>query len=179
MTVGPDGTYLITGGLGGLGLTVARWLVEHGARHLVLMGRSAPSVAAREILDELEKAGARVVVSAVDVVRGEQVAGALDEARRELPPLRGVVHAAGVLDDGILTQQTRERFEMVMAPKVRGAWNLHRLTPDDELDFFVLFSSGTPWPITAGRAVCRPCLSTGGRGPRWASRPEKTGLGIS
>jgi NADPH:quinone reductase-like Zn-dependent oxidoreductase/acyl carrier protein len=142
VTVGPDGTYLITGGLGGLGLAVARWLVEHGARHLVLMGRSAPSVAALEILDELEKAGARVVVSAVDVVRGEQVVGALDEARRELPPLRGVVHAAGVLDDGILTQQTRERFEMVMAPKVRGAWNLHRLTPDDELDFFVLFSSG-------------------------------------
>jgi acyl transferase domain-containing protein/acyl carrier protein len=150
--VSPDGTYLVTGGLGGLGLTVARWLVEQGARHLVLMGRSAPSAAAREVLNELEGAGVRVEVSAADVAREEQVAGVLDAARRRLPPLRGVVHAAGVLDDGILTQQTRARFETVMAPKVSGAWNLHRLTLGTELDFFVLFSSGASVLGSPGQA---------------------------
>jgi acyl transferase domain-containing protein/acyl carrier protein len=147
-----NGTYLITGGLGGLGLTVARWLVEQGARHLVLMGRSAPSAAAREVLNELEGAGVQVEVSAADVAWEEQVAGVLDVARRRLPPLRGVVHAAGVLDDGILTQQTRERFETVMAPKVSGAWNLHCLTLDAELDFFVLFSSGASVLGSPGQA---------------------------
>jgi acyl transferase domain-containing protein/acyl carrier protein len=152
VTVGPDGTYLVTGGLGGLGLTVARWLVEQGAQHLVLMGRSGPSDAAREVLEELEEAGARVVVAAADVAREEQVAKVLDEARRGGQPLKGVVHAAGVLDDGILAQQTRERFERVMTPKVDGAWNLHRLTQDDELDFFVLFSSGASVLGSPGQA---------------------------
>jgi NADPH:quinone reductase-like Zn-dependent oxidoreductase/acyl carrier protein len=152
VTVGPDGTYLVTGGLGGLGLTVARWLVEQGAQHLVLIGRSDPSDEVREVLQELEEAGARVVVAAADVAREEQVAKVLDEARREGPPLRGVVHAAGVLDDGILTQQTRERFEKVMTPKVDGAWNLHHLTQDDELDFFVLFSSGASVLGSPGQA---------------------------
>ena len=152
VTLGPDGTYLVTGGLGGLGLTVARWLVDQGAQHLVLLGRSGPSDAIREVLQELEEAGARVVVAAADVAREGQIAKVLDEARREGPPLRGVVHAAGVLDDGILTQQTRERFEKVMTPKVDGAWNLHRLTQDDELDFFVLFSSGASVLGSPGQA---------------------------
>jgi NADPH:quinone reductase-like Zn-dependent oxidoreductase/acyl carrier protein len=152
VTLGPDGTYLVTGGLGGLGLTVARWLVEQGAQHLVLLGRSGPSDAIQEVLQELEEAGARVVVAAADVAREGQIARVLDEARREGPPLRGVVHAAGVLDDGILTQQTRERFEKVMTPKVDGAWNLHRLTQDDELDFFVLFSSGASVLGSPGQA---------------------------
>jgi NAD(P)-dependent dehydrogenase (short-subunit alcohol dehydrogenase family)/acyl carrier protein len=118
----------------------------------VLTGRSAPSIAAREVLNELEEAGARVVVAAADVAREEQVASVLDEARRRLPPLRGVVHAAGVLDDGILAQQTRERFETVMAPKASGAWNLHRLTSGDELDFFALFSSGASVLGSPGQA---------------------------
>src|SRR5215204_2151287 len=152
VTVGADGSYLVTGGLGGLGLTVARWLVEQGAQHLVLVGRSGPSDAIREVLQELEEAGARVVVAAADVAREDQIARVIDEVRREGPPLRGVVHAAGVLDDGILTQQTRERFERVMTPKVDGAWNLHRLTQDDELDFFMLFSSGASVLGSPGQA---------------------------
>ena len=136
-----DGTYLITGGLGGLGLCVARWLVEGGARHLVLMGRSAASKSARAAIAELEQIGARVLVVQGDIAQESDVARVLVRIAREFPALRGIVHAAGVLDDGMLLQQAWSRFATVMAPKVAGAWNLHVLTQDLPLDFFVLFSS--------------------------------------
>jgi len=136
-----DGTYLVTGGLGGLGQVVSRWLVGQGARHLVLVGRRKPSDAARSQLAELEEAGARVVVMQADVSDEEQVAGVLGEIRASLPPLRGLIHAAGVLDDGVLMQQNWPRFNRVMESKADGAWNLHVLTRDLPLDFFVLFSS--------------------------------------
>jgi myxalamid-type polyketide synthase MxaE and MxaD len=136
-----DGTYLITGGLGGLGLVVARWMVEHGACHVALMGRNDPSAAAREVIETLERAGARVAVVRADVAQADQVSHALEDLRRSLPPLRGVVHAAGVMDDGVLLRLDCERFKTVMAPKVAGAWNLHSLTLDDPLDCFILFSS--------------------------------------
>jgi acyl transferase domain-containing protein/acyl carrier protein len=138
-----EATYLITGGLGGLGLEVARWMVEQGARHLVLVGRRAPSASASEAVRALEKAGARVTIASVDVSREAEVARLLLRLDPTSPPLRGIVHAAGVLDDGALLQQDVERFERVMAPKVAGAWNLHRLTVDRPLDFFVLFSSAS------------------------------------
>jgi NAD(P)-dependent dehydrogenase (short-subunit alcohol dehydrogenase family)/acyl carrier protein len=138
-----DATYLITGGLGGLGLEVARWMVEQGARHLVLAGRRAPSSSASEVVRALEKAGAHVSIASVDVSREAEVARLLQRLDPTWPPLRGIVHAAGVLDDGALLQQDLERFERVMAPKVAGAWNLHRLTADRPLDFFVLFSSAS------------------------------------
>ncbi len=137
-----DGVYLITGGLGGLGLLLARWLVGHGARHLLLMGRGQPGPAARACLAELEQAGVQVMVAQADVGDAGQVAGVLatlDPAR----PLRGVVHAAGVLDDGTLLNQNWERFARVLSPKVMGAWHLHTLTRGQPLDFFVLFSSVT------------------------------------
>ncbi len=136
-----DGAYLITGGLGGLGLSTARWLVERGARHLVLTGRSGASETAQATIEEMEAAGARVLVAKADVADERQVAGVLEEVGRSMPPLRGVFHAAGVLDDGVLSGQSAGRFAKVMAPKVSGAWNLHRLTLDEDLDFFVLFSS--------------------------------------
>lgn len=134
-----QGTYLITGGLGGLGLEVARFLVAGGARHLVLVGRRGLADAAA--LDEMRAAGASIVVTAADVADPAQVARVLEDIARSMPPLRGVVHAAGVVDDGILLQQDAARFASVLAPKVRGAWNLHRLTRAANLDFFVLFSS--------------------------------------
>ncbi len=137
-----EATYLITGGLAGLGLLVARWMVERGARHLVLMGRRGATEAAQPVLRELEQAGARIVVVKADVSRDDQVREVLAEIRRSLPPLRGVVHSAGVLDDGVLLQQDLARFATVMAPKVEGAWILHELTRETPLDFFVLFSSG-------------------------------------
>ena len=137
----PDGTYLITGGLGGLGLKVAQWMVEQGARHLALMGRRDASKATQEILDTLSKAGARAVVFKADVSREKQVAGVLAEISQSMPPLRGIIHAAGVLEDGMLMQQKWKNFARVMASKVEGAWLLHTLTLDMPLDFFILFSS--------------------------------------
>ena len=142
VTFADAGTYLISGGAGGLGLAVAQWLVDQGARHLVLMGRSGATPAAQPALDAMAAAGAEVRVVKADVAQVEQVAQVLAEIRESMPPLRGVIHAAGVLDDGILLQLTPERFRKVMAPKIDGAWNLHQLTLDDPLDHFVLFSSG-------------------------------------
>jgi myxalamid-type polyketide synthase MxaB len=136
-----DGTYLITGGLGALGLHVAGWLVEQGARHLVLAGRRGLGEAAAQRVRGLEQAGARVEVVAADVSRRSEVEGLLSAAAQRLPPLAGVVHAAGVLDDGVLSQQSWPRFAKVLAPKVGGAWHLHELTRELPLDFFLCFSS--------------------------------------
>lgn len=136
-----DGSYLITGGLGGLGLKVAHWMVEQGAKYLVLTGRRGVTSATQEDINQLEQAGAKVLVLQADVSNPEDVARVLADVKTSYPPLRGIVHAAGVLDDGILLQQTCDRFARVMAPKVEGAWNLHTLTLDIPLDFFVCFSS--------------------------------------
>ncbi|WP_394834886.1 type I polyketide synthase [Pendulispora rubella] len=137
-----DATYLVTGGLGALGLVVADWLVGQGARHLALLARRPPTVAAHcEALARLRERGVVVHVAPCDVADGEALAGALDDIERRLPPLRGVVHAAGVLDEGMLAHLTPERLRAAMAPKIDGAWNLHELTRGRELDLFVLFSS--------------------------------------
>jgi myxalamid-type polyketide synthase MxaB len=135
-----DGSYLITGGLGALGLRVAGQFVEQGARHLVLAGRSVASTEAREAIERLRTAGASVQVVQANVASAGDVAR-LIEACQAQAPLRGVIHAAGVLDDGVLDRQTAERFARVLAPKVYGAWHLHTLTRELPLDFFVLFSS--------------------------------------
>nr|VFJ62646.1 MAG: Acyl transferase domain-containing protein [Candidatus Kentron sp. DK] len=137
----PDSSYLITGGLGGLGLEVAKWMVGEGARHLVLTGRSTPSEEARGIITELEAAGAEVRVIGADISDREQVARLLAEMEAAMPPLAGIIHSAGVLDDGVLREQTLDRFDKVMAPKVAGGWLLHSLTREKNLDFFVCFSS--------------------------------------
>jgi acyl transferase domain-containing protein len=152
-----DAAYLVTGGLGAAGLAVARWLVDQGARHLVLTSRSGlperpawslPAPGGDEEVRrriaavlELERLGAQVLVAVADVGQAADVAGLLDQLQRAAPPLRGVVHCAGVLDDGVLTQQTWSRLARVLSPKAVGAWNLHRLTLGLPLDFFVMFSS--------------------------------------
>ncbi|MEV4338544.1 type I polyketide synthase [Streptomyces sp. NPDC049590] len=137
----PDGSYLITGGLGGIGLVVARRLVAAGARHLVLLGRRAPDADARAALAELTASGATVDVVQADVTRAEDVRSVMDAFGRHRPVLRGVFHAAGVLDDGTLLQQDWNRYRAVLAPKVIGAHHLDLCTRDLPLDFFVLFSS--------------------------------------
>jgi phthiocerol/phenolphthiocerol synthesis type-I polyketide synthase C len=139
--VRPDGTYLITGGLGALGLRVARWLARQGARHLVLVGRGGAARADARALEAVRAAGAEVVIAAADVSRREDVARILADIDRALPPLRGVIHAAGLLDDGFLVQLDQERFRRVFPAKAAGAWNLHLLTAGRPLDFFVCFSS--------------------------------------
>ena len=141
VTLCSDGTYLITGGLGALGLLIAEWMVSKGARQLVLTGRSSASKQAQSIVRQLEQKGVKVLVQKADISHEGDMLGVLKTVNTTMPPLRGIVHAAGVLDDGILQQHSWERFSRVMAPKVRGAWNLHTLTEGLPLDFFVLFSS--------------------------------------
>lgn len=142
ITFSEDASYLITGGLGGLGLLVAQWMVEHGAKNLVLMGRSGASETAQSVLSDLEQEKARVEVVQGDISNRSELAAILDDIEQTMPPLRGIIHAAGVLDDGVLLQQTWERFTHVMGAKVDGSWNLHALTSHLSLDFFILFSSG-------------------------------------
>ncbi|MGK7876650.1 MAG: SDR family NAD(P)-dependent oxidoreductase [Xenococcaceae cyanobacterium] len=141
LTFNEDGTYLVAGGLGGLGLLIARWMVEKGARHLVLVSRSQPKDAAPDKLKELEQLGADVVVATADVSDREQIARIIEEITKNSPPLRGIIHAAGVLSDGLLKNQTQSGFAKVLAPKAMGGWHLHTLTLDMPLDFFVVFSS--------------------------------------
>jgi acyl transferase domain-containing protein/surfactin synthase thioesterase subunit/acyl carrier protein len=132
------GSYLVTGGMGALGLLVAQYLATCGARHLLLTGRSGVSTDdQRSALHALEDAGVRVEVVAADIGNADDVARVLAMA----PRLRGIVHAAGVLDDGMLMQQSADRFRKVASPKVDGAWHLHSQTLEHSLDFFVLFSS--------------------------------------
>ncbi|MCA0456386.1 MAG: type I polyketide synthase [Chloroflexi bacterium] len=137
-----EATYLITGGLGGLGLKVADWMVEHGARNLVLLGRSTPSEAAQTYLQQWHDCGAYVHAVQADVSNREQMADIINTISQSMPRLRGIIHAAGIVDDALLVNQNDERFERVLAPKVQGAWNLHELTKKSTLDFFVLFSAG-------------------------------------
>ncbi|MDJ0620297.1 MAG: SDR family NAD(P)-dependent oxidoreductase [Calothrix sp. MO_192.B10] len=147
-----DSSYLITGGLGALGLKVANWLAEQGAKHLVLTSRRGiSSDAAQETVSQLEKAGVGVRVVCADVSQPEDVARLLEECGTTAP-LRGIIHGAGVLDDGVLLQQSVERFSRVMAPKVAGAWNLHNLTTGLPLDFFVCFSSVASSLGTSGQS---------------------------
>ncbi|HSD41781.1 MAG TPA: SDR family NAD(P)-dependent oxidoreductase [Burkholderiales bacterium] len=136
-----DATYLITGGLGMIGLRTARWLVEReGVRSLVLAGRSGAQGAAAEVVEQLRHRGARVQAVAADIGR-EADMGRLIDGMSGLPPLRGVIHAAGVLDNAVVGQMDWERFERVALPKVAGAWLIHRHTLGLELDFFVLHST--------------------------------------
>ncbi|MCP4347108.1 MAG: SDR family NAD(P)-dependent oxidoreductase [Desulfobacterales bacterium] len=135
-------SYLITGGLGALGIRLAEWLAEHGAEHLILTGRSGASTSrSREAVEQLEKAGAKVIVAKADVADEKDAAGLVEDIRNSFPPLRGIIHAAGILDDGVLSEQNWERFTQVMSPKIKGTWNLHTMTKDIPLDFFICFSS--------------------------------------
>ena len=136
-----DASYLVTGGLGALGLNVARWMVAGGAKQIVLTSRSAPTAEASAAISQLEAEGAVVRVVRADVASAADVDRLFDEISAHLPPLAGVVHAAGVVDDGMLLQQTWPRFERVFGPKILGAWHLHQHTKSLPLDFFVMFSS--------------------------------------
>ncbi|MFY1632305.1 SDR family NAD(P)-dependent oxidoreductase [Solwaraspora sp. WMMB335] len=149
--VHPDATYLVTGGLGGIGPAIARWLVARGARHLVLVGRSAPTPQVAAALRDLHP-DARVHVRQADVADPDALTDLLAGIAADLPALRGVVHAAGVLDDGVLDQQNWPRFARVLAPKVAGGWNLHRLTRHLPLDFLVLCSSVASLLGSAGQS---------------------------
>ncbi|MEU2834745.1 type I polyketide synthase, partial [Streptomyces lavendulae] len=137
----PHGTVLITGGTGTLGAHVARWLARSGAAHLVLTSRSGLAAqGAPELRDELTALGSRTTIAACDVTDRDDLSRLLDSLPGE-HPLTGVIHAAGVLDDGVIDAMTTERLEHVLRPKVDAALHLHDLTAGHDLDFFVLFSS--------------------------------------
>lgn len=147
-----DATYVVTGGLGGLGLKVVERLVAEGARNIAIFSRSSPSLAALDILEGLSAYGAVCRVTAVDVSDATKLADALDEVRGNMPPIRGVIHAAGILDNGIITQMEDRQFDAVMPAKVAGGWNLHRATESDPVDFFVMFSSLASFLGSPGQA---------------------------
>ncbi|MCC6456106.1 MAG: type I polyketide synthase [Caldilineaceae bacterium] len=154
--VNPDGLYLVTGGLGGLGLHVADWLVAQGAQHLVLTSRTGlpeRSVWPRADLDAnmkariaavrgLEARGAVVDVVAADVANGGQMRALFAWLGQQARPLRGIVHAAGTVSMHPLQELDEQELQAILRPKVVGGWLLHKLSQTQPLDFFVLFSSG-------------------------------------
>jgi acyl transferase domain-containing protein/acyl carrier protein/NADP-dependent 3-hydroxy acid dehydrogenase YdfG len=161
----PDGTYLVTGGLGALGVDVARWLADRGARRILLAGRRPlpPRSAWNEVTDpavrlridgvlSLEAVGVTVRVVAVDITDAKATAVALDPATHGLPPVRGVVHAAGVTRDAMVSGADEDGLGEVLAPKADGAMVLHRLFPPGTLDFLVLFSSCGQFARLTGQA---------------------------
>ena len=142
-----DGSYLITGGLGALGLQVAQWLVNNGAKYLILLSRSPASAEAQSVIDKLKQQDITVEVIRADITdydasvrafRGHEV---FPKDITPLPPIKGIIHAAGILDDGLIQNLTWERFQKVLQPKVIGTWNLHLATQHLDLDWFVCFSS--------------------------------------
>jgi acyl transferase domain-containing protein/acyl carrier protein len=134
-------TYLITGGMGGLGLRVAEWMVDRGAKQIVLVGRRAAAGAATIRIDALRDRGASIDVMQADVADATAVAQVIDRIDREMPPLRGIVHAAGVNGTSAVDALDRASFETVLSAKTAGAWVLHEAIRSRPLDFFVLFSS--------------------------------------
>lgn len=147
-----DVTYLVTGGLGMLGRRVARWLISNGAKHLVLTSRNANAEEAQELFSPADTTGVSIKLVAADISRDDDVSRLIRTINKEGPPLRGVVHSAGVLDDGILAQLDWDRFSRVFEPKIYGSWLLHECTKSLELDFFILQSSLLSLLGSAGQA---------------------------
>jgi amino acid adenylation domain-containing protein/non-ribosomal peptide synthase protein (TIGR01720 family) len=151
LAIRPEGTYLVTGGLGAIGLQSAHWLVERGARRLVLVGRRGlpdrsswddlPATGQVEAVKALERLGATVVIAPVDLADPEAMAVLLEDLRQTFPPIRGVLHAAGTITPQALHELDRDSLWSVLRPKVAGTFVLHEATRNLPLDFFVLFSS--------------------------------------
>ena len=139
-----DASYLVTGGLGGFGLRTAEWLASKGARHLVLISRSGPSSdTAKKAITRLEQQGVKVHAAACDITDKTALAKLLADISTNLPPLKGIVHAATVINDGLIRNMDADQIRSVLAPKAMGAQHLHEMTLGTPLDFFVLFSSAT------------------------------------
>ena len=150
----PSASYLITGGLGGLGLSAAGWMVGQGARHLALVGRRPPTEDTKAAIRAMEAQGAEVLVCSADVSRQDDVRRVLAEIARQMPLVRGVVHAAGVGREPTLVDQLDDdSFWSVMAPKMLGAFQLQAALRSSPLDFFVLYSSASASLGLVGQAA--------------------------
>jgi len=148
-----DRSYLITGGLGALGLHTAAYLAQLGAGDIVLAGRRSPDPGAEQAIAEIsERYHCRIHTMAADVGDESQVVELLSRIRADLPPLAGVAHLAGVVADALLPQQTLDKLRTALTPKAFGAWYLHTLTMTDDLDFFVVYSSATSVTGSPGQA---------------------------
>jgi NAD(P)-dependent dehydrogenase (short-subunit alcohol dehydrogenase family)/acyl carrier protein len=138
----PDAGYLVTGGFGGMGLATIKWLCSQGARHVAVLSRNGPSSKpAQETLKELRGTGVRILHEKADIAKREDLNAALGKLLPEMPPLRGVIHCAGVLADTAINAVSASLVDRVMGPKAGGALHLHRALDRQELDFVVYYSS--------------------------------------
>ncbi|QSJ15496.1 SDR family NAD(P)-dependent oxidoreductase [Nostoc sp. UHCC 0702] len=136
-----DASYLITGGLGNSGLKVVNWLVSQGAKHLVLVGRSQPSATAQDAIARLEQTGAKVTIAQADIADEPALKQLIENIAYNSPPLRGIVHSASAFGYQAMQEMNYTDLMAMLRPKVMGAWNLHQLSRQTPLDFFVCFSS--------------------------------------
>ncbi|CAA6802867.1 MAG: Capsular polysaccharide biosynthesis fatty acid synthase WcbR [uncultured Thiotrichaceae bacterium] len=148
----PSASYLITGGLSGFGLKTATWLVEKGAQHLILVSRSGKaSPAENEILLKLRRQGIEITQTACDVTNFQALQGVINDIPKNTA-LKGIIHAAMVLDDALIQKLNADKIQHVIQPKLSGAWNLHELSKHQTLDFFVVYSSVTTSVGNPGQA---------------------------
>ncbi len=152
MPIRPDAAYMITGGTGALGLLMAEWLINHGAKHLVLATFVPPSDYAKEQIDILKKQGAEIAIAMGDVTDKDQMSTIFSDISSNMPELKGIMHLAGLLDDKAIMHTNLESMIKVMRPKVEGSWNLHQLTLNHSLDFFIFFSSAASVVGNPGQA---------------------------
>ncbi|MCX7124412.1 MAG: SDR family NAD(P)-dependent oxidoreductase, partial [Gammaproteobacteria bacterium] len=155
LTLNSNATYLVTGGLNGFGFRTAEWLAEKGAKHLVLLGRSGVNCETiKSAIAALNDQGVSVHAKALDITDSEVLNNLLLEIKNEMPPLKGIFHAAAVYEDTIITNLTDEKMHNVLAPKLLGAWNLHQaaITHQLSLDYFVVYSSVTTLLGNPGQA---------------------------
>ena len=136
-----SGTELVSGGLGGIALRLCADRVRRGCRHLLLLARRQPAAEEAALLEDLRQQGCTVRLALADVSDSSALRHAVDSALKDMPPLKRIWHLAGTLDDDRLLRLDASRFKRVLAPKAEGAWNLHRLSLDHQLEAFVLFSS--------------------------------------
>ena len=157
------GSYLITGGFGALGLEVANWLMNKYCRNIVLCGRSEPSPEASQVINKMKDNGVNIISFFGDIADKNYVNQTIDKVKNSLPPLKGIIHAAGITEDAVINRQNYDHFKNVMLPKIEGAWNLHMATKDLSLDFFVCFSSFVSiigWPGQGNYAAANAFMDT-------------------
>ncbi len=135
------GTCLITGGFGALGMLAAEHLVDDGARYIALAGRNGAGADEAKVIERLRDKGAQILELKCDISQEKDTKALFDKIGEDMPALKGIIHAAGVLDDEMIVKLSMDRFSKTLAPKANGAWNLHRFSKDADLDFFVMFSS--------------------------------------
>ncbi|KAH7385277.1 hypothetical protein DE146DRAFT_621768 [Phaeosphaeria sp. MPI-PUGE-AT-0046c] len=152
--LGHDATYVLIGGTGGLGRSMAKWMVENGAKHIVLLSRSGTVKGqGKEQIARLNEGGANVVVRSCDVTNRVDVQRLISTGLVDMPPVRGIIHGAMVLHDVLFEKMKYEQYTSVIASKVQGAWNFYHALPISQLDFFIVISSAAGAVGNRGQAA--------------------------